>query len=462
MVTKKYNQSNQNDLQFLLYDQIIIQPPQDPEINHCFIQKKSRVLILFKFSTLFQFSTNTLFYNRQIIIEGLLAGAFFYFISLTIIVQLHREEDAIEYSDMQLKINPRGNIALGNKGITKFNDQGVALFHLNRLEEAVEFFDQALSISQNNPIINLLLSILNFEQSFRNCIIEEESIEYFDMVIDNNPKFFDAYLRKRMSFYHILIDQILYLIYTDMQRALRLLTNQFNQSQIIIKHFIKKEDLQLIQVDLRRQLYLQTKPLTSIHMYFHLEIQGKIAIENEQIRRGYSMIQNFILIKPKMIIQLLKRLELHQRVQIELTKQSLLFFKLQQIIRNLMLQYFKCVDFQSYNQSKNFIKRVIFINILKIGSFEEGLKFSQQALSIQPQNQQYLLLYCNYLYNLGKGVYFQQQNLCYIYVIIVKNIFGIKLMKGILYIRKYYNTKKQIFLLNYHCYIFKEMAIKKL
>ncbi|CAD8214997.1 unnamed protein product [Paramecium octaurelia] len=65
------------------------------------------------------------------------------------------------------------------------------VFHLNLFEEAVESFALILGITSDHPLINLLMGKTLF-----NLGRKEESIEYFDVAIKNNPMCYEAYLRK--------------------------------------------------------------------------------------------------------------------------------------------------------------------------------------------------------------------------------------------------------------------------
>ncbi|CAD8118221.1 unnamed protein product [Paramecium primaurelia] len=244
------------------------------------------------------------------------------------LIQLRREEEAIEYCEMSLKINPRGDIALGNKGI--------ALFDLNRFEEAVECFDQALSIRQNHPIINLLMGTA---------------------LAENN-------------------------INGRMKRPLRLLTNQFHQSQIIIKHFIKKEGgfVEAI-VSLNKALKLNS------NVFSIWNSKGRLLLNMNRYEEAILCFKTLFQLNSNdnvAIEQIRETLESLNRIE------EAIAFISQAVINNPQSHVSK------FQMAKT---------LLRIGSFEEALIFSQQALSMQPQNQQYLQLYCKvvFMQQLSKG-----------------------------------------------------------
>jgi tetratricopeptide (TPR) repeat protein len=131
-----------------------------------------------------------------------------------------RYEEAIEYSDRALAIDPNNVIALITKGlclhkleryeeameyydralaldpnnISALSNKGVSQNNLGRYEEAIEYFDRALSIEPNN------VSILgNKGVSLKNLGRYEEAIEYYDRVLAIDPNNISALSNKGLS-----------------------------------------------------------------------------------------------------------------------------------------------------------------------------------------------------------------------------------------------------------------------
>ncbi|CAK62748.1 unnamed protein product (macronuclear) [Paramecium tetraurelia] len=305
------------------------------------------------------------------------------FTSAGALVQLKRYEEAIEFADISLKLNPRGDIALGNKGM--------ALTNLDRLEEAVECFGQALSITKDHPILNYLMgsTLINLDR-------EEESIEYLDRAIKSNPKNSENHLKKAQ-----LLQEQHYLAQGDMKSQLRFLTYQLLQIQIIFMHFFTKESLYLIQVDLKVQFQLQVKPLNSIKQNLEYGIQW--VYYNLTNKQGRSLLNLHLF--DQSIIYLLKAHELNPQDEVvifniglsleRLNKNDAAIFWINKGLKispdthyalDLMGLYFNLI--------------IIAKTLIKIGKFKEAILFSQKAVSLDPSNEEYQQNYLKGLYML--------------------------------------------------------------
>ena len=83
-------------------------------------------------------------------------------------------EEAIEYFDKSLMINPDYLYALNNKG--------AALYYLGNYEEAIEYYDKALSINPSDATV-----LYNKGDSLDALGNYEEAIEYYDKALSINP-----------------------------------------------------------------------------------------------------------------------------------------------------------------------------------------------------------------------------------------------------------------------------------
>ena len=91
------------------------------------------------------------------------------------LLNLGKDEDALEYFNQALDINPNNDIALPNKGI--------ALLNLGKYEDALESFNQALDINPNNDY-----ALLNKGIALGNLGKHEEALDFFNQALDINPK----------------------------------------------------------------------------------------------------------------------------------------------------------------------------------------------------------------------------------------------------------------------------------
>ena len=89
-------------------------------------------------------------------------------------VKREQFDDALEFFDRVLEMNPKNADALNNKG--------VALYHMNRPMEALECYDLALSTDPENPeALRNKGFVLRSMQRF------EEALEAYDLLIAVGP-----------------------------------------------------------------------------------------------------------------------------------------------------------------------------------------------------------------------------------------------------------------------------------
>ena len=91
------------------------------------------------------------------------------------LINLGKDEDALESLNHALTINPNNDFALSSKG--------VALLNLGKDEDALESFNQALDINPNNDI-----ALPNKGYALGNLGKHEKALESFNQALDINPK----------------------------------------------------------------------------------------------------------------------------------------------------------------------------------------------------------------------------------------------------------------------------------
>lgn len=96
---------------------------------------------------------------------------------------LGRFEEAIQYAEKALKLNPRSGVAYSNKGF--------ALDALGKLDEAIECYDKAIELSPTytNAYYNKSIAVFKMGKT-------EEAIELLDKVLEIDPDDLDAITSK--------------------------------------------------------------------------------------------------------------------------------------------------------------------------------------------------------------------------------------------------------------------------
>lgn len=95
----------------------------------------------------------------------------------------HKYQEAVNFYDKSLKINPNSSHT--------WNNRGISLFNLNLTERAIVSYKKSLEINKYNS-----LAYYNLAIAFHTLKRFEEAVESYSKSIRINPEFINAYFNK--------------------------------------------------------------------------------------------------------------------------------------------------------------------------------------------------------------------------------------------------------------------------